>query len=509
MLILGAALGLITLHRSSTALDNTKHIAADTQAINDVYKDTARVRTALARAYSDVKDKGRSASATSGFEAAQTIQERLKKSLNAFMSQVPVSGVDPQLRRELGVSAKRLSASLDDAISAMAADDTARYARISSDQLSPDGTTFSSLLEKYQKQSTQLSDQLVAQCAEEYGTVRELVWFGMAIALGLVAGMHVFLKRVVLYPLQQAVELLDRVACGDLTGDMPTSGRTEIGRLMGSIGRMQHSLTLIVSGVRNGSQSINNASIEVAAGNLDLSDRTESQASALQEAAASLEELTSSARQTAEHTFMAKELAQRTSGTAAVHAAELAKMVETMRAIDASSRKVVAIIDVIDGIAFQTNILALNAAVEAARAGEQGRGFAVVAAEVRTLAQRSATAAREIKSLIDDSVDKVAAGSRLAITAGDAMNDMIMDIRRVSDIVAEIADTSAEQSLGIAQVNQVMMGLDDVTQRNAALVEQATAATHAMRDEAGNLVHAVSVFNLPKQSDHYATVVLT
>lgn len=502
MLGLGAVSGLFTLHRSNAALNQTKHIAADTQAINDVYKDTARVRTALTRAYSDAKEDGKTASASPAFKTAQSIQARLNSSLNAYISLTPAGSLDLQLRNELGVAAKRLSTSLDEAISALGADNTAGYAQISSTRLSPEGATLSALLEKYQKQSTQLSDQLVEECADEYSMVRGLVWFGMAIALSLLVGMHVFLKRVVLLPLQQAANLLDRVARGDLTAGVPKSGKTEIGQLMVSIGRMQDSLTTIVSGVRSGSESIKNASIEVAEGNFDLSARTESQASALQETAASLEELTSSARQTADQTCTAKELTQRASSKAADHAAELACMVETMKAMHASSRKVVDIIDVIDGIAFQTNILALNAAVEAARAGEQGRGFGVVAAEVRTLAQRSATAAREIKALIDDTVDKVAAGTRLAMTAGKAMRDMVVGIQRVGDIVAEIAETSREQSLGIAEVNQVMMGLDDVTQRNAALVEQATAATQAMRDEAGNLVNAVSVFNLPGQPDN-------
>jgi methyl-accepting chemotaxis protein len=252
----------------------------------------------------------------------------------------------------------------------------------------------------------------------------------------------------------------------------------------------------MVSNVRNGAQAIGTAANEVATGNLDLSSRTESQASSLQQTAATMEELTGTVQTTADNTLQAKELVEAASTKAAAGGAVMGQMAETMTAIDASSRKVVDIIGVIDGIAFQTNILALNAAVEAARAGEQGRGFAVVASEVRTLAQRSAAAAKEIKALIDDSVDKVGSGSMLAEQAAQAMNEMVASVERVTGIVVDIAEASREQSDGIAQVNQSIAQMDEVTQRNAALVEEAAATTQSMKDETDALLRAVSAFKL-------------
>jgi methyl-accepting chemotaxis protein len=263
---------------------------------------------------------------------------------------------------------------------------------------------------------------------------------------------------------------------------------------------MQQSLSAMVAGVRRSAQTIGTAAREVADGNADLSARTESQASSLQETAASMEELTGTVQQTAENTSHARELAETASTTAASSGAVMRRMMETMAQIDASSQRVVDIVAVIDGIAFQTNILALNAAVEAARAGEQGRGFAVVAAEVRTLAQRSATAAKEIKALIDDSARNIDSGTKLAKDAGSSMGHMVESVQRVAGLVVEIADASREQGHGIGQVNRAIVQMDEVTQRNAALVEQSAAATEAMREQAAELSDMVSVFRLAEPS---------
>jgi len=263
---------------------------------------------------------------------------------------------------------------------------------------------------------------------------------------------------------------------------------------------MNANLNALVTRVRSGADTIATAAVEVASGNHDLSARTEEQASALEESAASMEELTSTVRQNAENARQGNQMAASASSVAVRGGDVVAQVVATMGAIDASSKKIVDIIGVIDGIAFQTNILALNAAVEAARAGEQGRGFAVVANEVRTLAQRSAGAAKEIKELIGDSVEKVAAGSRLVGEAGTTIQEVVASVRRVSDIMAEISAASGEQSAGIEQVGAAIQQMDQVTQQNAALVEEAAAATESMQEQARSLAEAVSAFKL----DHAA-----
>ena len=276
---------------------------------------------------------------------------------------------------------------------------------------------------------------------------------------------------------------------------------------MQALQEMNHSLVGMVGQVRSGTDTIATASSQIAAGNMDLSSRTEQQASSLEETAASMEELTTTVKQNADNARQANQLAAAASAVAVKGGAVVSQVVDTMASINDSSKKIVDIISVIDGIAFQTNILALNAAVEAARAGEQGRGFAVVATEVRNLAQRSAAAAKEIKTLIGDSVDKVAAGSKLVGEAGNTMDEVVASVRRVTDIMGEITAASVEQSAGIEQVNQAIAQMDEVTQQNAALVEEAAAAAHSLQDQAGSLAQVVGVFRLDGR--HAAAVTTT
>ncbi|ANH68508.1 methyl-accepting chemotaxis protein [Mitsuaria sp. 7] len=304
------------------------------------------------------------------------------------------------------------------------------------------------------------------------------------------------LSRAIVTPMAQAVTIAEAVAAGDLRSEIRVNSRDETGQLLGALQRMNESLTRIVGQVRMSSDSIATGTGEIASGNADLSQRTEEQASNLEETAASMEELTATVKQNADTARTATQLAQTASTVAAEGGQAVQQVVAVMRQIDESSRRITDIIGTIDGIAFQTNILALNAAVEAARAGEQGRGFAVVASEVRALAQRSAAAAKEIKTLIVDSGAKVEAGTRIAGSAGETMNQIVDQVKQVSVLIAEISNASAEQSQGIGQVGDAITQLDQVTQQNAALVEEAAAAAESLKHQAAQLNQAVAVFRL-------------
>ena len=319
-----------------------------------------------------------------------------------------------------------------------------------------------------------------------------------AIVLGIVAAIifGVFLVRNISQSLQHAIEVSAAVSNGDLTTQIRQDGRNEITQMLKSLATMQDRLAQIVGRVRLGANTVSTASAEIASGNHDLSARTESQASALEETAASMEELSSTVKQNADNAREANQLAQNASTVAVQGGEVVARVVDTMKGINDSSKKIADIISVIDGIAFQTNILALNAAVEAARAGEQGRGFAVVAGEVRSLAGRSAEAAKEIKQLITNSVGWVEQGSALVDQAGSTMNDVVTSIRRVTDIMREISAASTEQSQGVAQIGEAVTQMDQVTQQNAALVEEMAAAASSLRSQAQDLVATVSVFRL-------------
>ncbi|PVX35934.1 methyl-accepting chemotaxis protein [Janthinobacterium sp. 78] len=318
----------------------------------------------------------------------------------------------------------------------------------------------------------------------------------------LLAGAAAVLLSLLVFKMLKRLELvrdaLDDIASGegDLTLRLDASGVDELAQIADAFNRFIDKIAAVLVKIRTASESVKVSSMEIAAGNQDLSSRTEQQASSLEETAASMEELTSTVKQNADNARQANQMAQSASGVASKGGQVVAQVVETMASINDSSKKIVDIISVIDGIAFQTNILALNAAVEAARAGEQGRGFAVVATEVRNLAQRSAGAAKEIKLLIDDSVGKVDSGARLVDEAGTTMQEIVDSVRRVTDIMGEITAASVEQSSGIEQVNQAIAQMDQVTQQNAALVEEAAAAAESLQDQAGTLAQVVGVFKL-------------
>ena len=362
-------------------------------------------------------------------------------------------------------------------------------------------TALNSLVDMQQKAATNVLEGSVS--ADTQLMMMLFVMGGVAVAIGVVGA--IIITSSIVRPLQGAVAVAQKVAGGELTSQVQVEGKDETSELLQALKDMNDSLVRTVSDVRTSTETITVASQEIASGNADLSSRTESQASSLEETASSMEELTSTVKQNADNARQANQLAVSASEVAVRGGSVVSQVVDTMGSINASSRKIVDIIGVIDGIAFQTNILALNAAVEAARAGEQGRGFAVVASEVRNLAQRSAGAAKEIKELIGDSVDKVDAGSRLVDEAGQTMELIVTSIKQVADIMGEITAATQEQSNGIEEVNQAITQMDEMTQQNAALVEEAAAAAESMQEQAQNLAHAVSIFKLSSDAMHKMT----
>ena len=348
------------------------------------------------------------------------------------------------------------------------------------------------MLDYQRKAIDDMNAQIAADTARGQWQLELLGTVAMALGIGLA----VLLTRSITRPMAMAVRLVDAVAGGDLSQRQQVEGSDEIAQLVGSLGRMSEGLTQLVRQVRQSSESIQTASEEMAMGNHDLSARTEQQASALQETASSMEQLSSAVRQNADSAQQANQLAKSASGIAVQGGEVVGQVVQTMKGINDASRKIADIIGVIDSIAFQTNILALNAAVEAARAGEQGRGFAVVASEVRSLASRSAEAAREIKSLIGASVERVEQGTAMVDKAGATMTEVVGSIRRVTDIIGEISAASGEQSAGVAQVGEAVTHIDQATQQNAALVEQMAAAASGLKGQAEQLVKVVATFKL-------------
>ena len=363
-------------------------------------------------------------------------------------------------------------------------------------QLRPAQLAYIKALGELKDLQIELIDKAAEEGAQQYSQAKLLMFTLLAgmVAAGTLLGW--LLARAITRPINEAVGVAEKVAAGDLSSHIEVTRHDETGRLLSALKAMNQSLVGIVSTVRNSSDSIATGSAQIASGNADLSQRTEEQASALEETAASMEQLGSTVKQNADNARQANQLALSASTVAIKGGEVVGQVVETMKGINDSSKKIADIISVIDGIAFQTNILALNAAVEAARAGEQGRGFAVVASEVRSLAQRSAEAAKEIKSLITASVERVEQGTALVDQAGVNMDEVVNSIKRVTDIMGEISSASTEQSQGVSQVGEAVSQMDQVTQQNAALVEESAAAADSLRQQAQQLVNAVAVFKL-------------
>ncbi|WP_454694396.1 methyl-accepting chemotaxis protein [Achromobacter aegrifaciens] len=509
MLVIGAALGVLSLRISNGTLAEIKQSQELDDAVGRVvssYKDSmAGLGRAAAANYADiVKNVGQPTLLTQGLSSeAAGLLERAKASMNKGQAEYeyykslarPAEAADALKEIDQAYDALVRQGLAPLVASLEKADMPAYQKQVQTVQDALEGR-YARAIEGFDfwRASKMLDAHEVAQV--RYQFVLMAVGAGGVVAALLVFATYVFLRRRVLLPLKEAGHHFDRIASGDLTARVDVRNTNEIGQLFAALKRMQESLTRTVASVRRGVDEINVGSHEIAAGNTDLSSRTEQQAASLEETAASMEQLASTVKQNADNARQANQLAASASDVAERGGSAVSEVVSTMQGISASSRKISEIVSVIDGIAFQTNILALNAAVEAARAGEQGKGFAVVAGEVRSLAQRSAQAAKEIKGLIEDSVTKVGAGSQQVERAGATMQEIVASVKRVTDIMGEISAASEEQSSGIDQVNRAVSQMDEVTQQNAALVEEAAAAAGSLQEQAQRLAEAVSVFKI-------------
>lgn len=496
-LLLGAAAGLLSLRSSNASLQQMYTV--DTPAVADLEGSAGqllRLRLALAT-YASLVDLNDQDGANAVLKRFDQYQKASNERLAHYVSRASAEADEQRLIKDM--QDKRdtfLREGVEPALAALKAGDRTAFQQLQAKKLP-------SLYSSFEKAMLALEQLQLDHAEQRYQSAQALFYaicvtvaIGIGISLlGSLLGRAV-LVRAIVSPVDATIAQFQRIANGDLTGQIVVTSSNEMGRLAAALRKMQESLIATVNSVRQGTESIDSGVSEIAAGNTDLSQRTEEQAASLEETAASIEQLTSTVKQTADNAKQASSLAQGASTLAAQGGELTEQVVGTMHEIVDDSRRIADIVGVIEGIAFQTNILALNAAVEAARAGEEGRGFAVVASEVRSLAQRSAAAAKDIKELIQLSVEKVDDGSRLVEVAGERMAEIVRSIGQVADIMGEISAASEEQSTGIEQVSRAVTQMDEVTQQNAALVEQAAAAAASLDEQAARLRSAVSVFRL-------------
>ncbi|AEC19292.1 hypothetical protein PT7_0752 [Pusillimonas sp. T7-7] len=519
MLVAGAALGVLSLQANNRALNNivlNQRLGASLYSVIDNYKNVQTILGRAVTSYMVNSDQQSYAIAsewggTGGDTATSALSDESRALIDEARQQYDQSLVrfagyremaakipDPENRYARVVESYQtlMEGGVLPLLELLTQGKVAQYHEfLGGTTLFLEEDLYSALgsLESHQQR---MIDSIYQSEGEHYKLVLQLVGAAMLVCVLIALLTYVFLGRMVLRPLSVAGRHFDRIANGDLTQRVEVKSHNEIGVLYEALRRMQESLTRTVSTVREGVEEITLGSREIFMGNTDLSSRTEQQAASLQETAASMEQLASTVRMNTDNALQADALAKGASDVAERGGQAVSVVVSTMSEISTSSHKMAEIVGVIDGIAFQTNILALNAAVEAARAGEQGKGFAVVAGEVRSLAQRSAQAAKEIKGLIEESQHKVQAGAQQASQAGEVMREVVGSVQGVTTIMGEIASASHEQSEGIEQVNQAVTQMDGVVQQNAALVEQAAAAAGSLQEQASRLAQAVAVFKL-------------
>ncbi|MFL6643194.1 MAG: methyl-accepting chemotaxis protein, partial [Paraburkholderia fungorum] len=486
------ALGLTALNDASRSLDRiARGDLVAIHALDDASSYLLRSRVSLDR-FNALSAAGDTEQAKKVLDRAQELygmgNQRWQVYLDTQKNGVSQAQLDELLARRTSL----MRDGMEPEFAALRANDLAAYHAIADTKISPWFVSYDNAASAVVKALQQHAVDQQSSAQSDISLMTTLIIGVTVLALLLVVGIRFALRGLIVQPLNDATACFERMASGDLSETIEVFSRNEIGRLFSGIKRMQESLAAMVKSVHSSTESIDTGAREIAMGNTDLSQRTEQQAASLQETASSMEQLTGTVRQNAENARQASQLAVSASDIATRGGDVVSQVVTTMQDIATSSNKVVDIIGVIEGIAFQTNILALNAAVEAARAGEQGRGFAVVAGEVRSLAQRSASAAKEIKELIGDSVDKVQSGSTLVGRAGTTMDEIVQAVRRVTDIMGEISAASEEQSGGIEQVNRAVVQMDEVTQQNAALVEQAAAAAASLEEQTRQLQAVVN-----------------
>ncbi|MEN5165242.1 methyl-accepting chemotaxis protein [Achromobacter kerstersii] len=493
------SMGWLFAKAADEAVDDLNRVSTEqTRPLYETQVLLLRTRITLVAAYLDVQ-AGRGAQAQASVDQAAKFLNDARQRYSVYQRVPKLSEAGRKLAGDLDGTFNAYVRSIDSLGEALQKQSAEQYVTAVADARAADAR-FEERVTAFLNHTEQRAVEINTASDRRYDQAEISTIIMLALALILAIGCWRFISRQVLSPLKDAAVHFDRIASGDLTQRVAVGADNEIGVLFAALKRMQDSLTRTVAEVRRSVNEINTGAAEISSGNTNLSSRTEEQAASLEETAASMEELATAVKQNTEHAHQANALAAESRGVAMRGGEAVHQVVETMARISDSSRRIAEIVSVIDGIAFQTNILALNAAVEAARAGEQGKGFAVVAGEVRSLAQRSAQAAREVKDLIEQSTSNVDSGAEQVRQAGETMQEIVSSVQRVTQIMAEITEASTEQSIGIDQINRAVTQMDDVTQQNAALVEEAAAAASSLEDQAKRLAATAAFFKVPAET---------